>query len=41
MLKKTGIINTYDSYNTNHNNTNDEPTVNYKGDDNNDQPLYN
>ena len=42
MLKKNGIIKTYDSYMDNPDNldTNNDPVVNYQGDDNNDQPLY-
>jgi hypothetical protein len=40
MLKKTGIISTYDDYDTNNVDTNQDPTVNYQGDDNNDQALY-
>jgi hypothetical protein len=40
MLKKTGIISTYDDYDTNNVDTNQDPTVNYQGDDSNDQPLY-
>lgn len=42
MLKKNGIIKTYDSYNEGNNNldTNNDNVVNYQGDDNNDQPLY-
>mgnify|MGYP001358633164 CR=1 FL=1 len=40
MLKKTGIINTYDDYDTDNIDTNKDPTVNYQGDDSNDQPLY-
>ena len=39
MLKKNGIIKTYDSYDDNVDNNN-EPVVNYKGDDDNFQPLY-
>ena len=40
MLKKSGIINTYDDYDTNNIDTNKDPIVNYQGDDNNDQALY-
>lgn len=40
MLKKTGIINTYDDYDTDNIDTNKDPTVNYQGDDSNDQALY-
>ena len=40
MLKKTGIISTYDDYDTNNVDTNQDTSINYQGDDNNDQPLY-
>jgi hypothetical protein len=40
MLKKTGIISTYDDYDTNNVDTNQDPSINYQGDDSNDQPLY-
>lgn len=40
MLKKSGIINTYDDYDTNNIDTNKDPIVNYQGEDNNDQALY-
>jgi hypothetical protein len=40
MLKTTGIISTYDDYDTNNVDTNQDPSINYGGDDNNDEPLY-
>ena len=42
FLKKSGIITTYDNYLENiENNTNKiVPVVTYKGDDENDKPLY-
>tara|TARA_B100001758_G_scaffold29470_1_gene20861 strand:+ start:16468 stop:19017 length:2550 start_codon:yes stop_codon:yes gene_type:complete len=40
MLKQNGIINAYEDYDTNNTDTNKDPTVNYQGDDNNDQALY-
>jgi len=41
MLKDGGIISTYDDYDTNKNDNDNEPTVIYKGNDNDDIPLYN
>ena len=40
MLKQSGIINTYDDYDTNNTDTNKEKAINYQGDDSNDQALY-
>jgi hypothetical protein len=41
MLKKTGIISKYDDYDTNNDDTNNDPVFIYKGDDDNDKPLNN
>ena len=40
MLKQSGIIKTYDDYNYNNDEYDNDPVVIYKGDDNNDQSFY-
>ena len=40
MLKQSGIIKSYDDYQYNNDEYDNDPVVIYKGDDNNDQSFY-